>query len=255
MSDAILVDRQGDIAIATMNLPAKRNAIGRELFPALQQTFEALQADTSLRALVFSGGANFCAGGDLDDLKDPSPDFRRDMVLGLSAVKAMIGGPLPIVAAVEGNAFGAGFALAMACDFVVADENTRFCAAYGRVGLMPDFGLLWTLPQRVGMGLARELVMLCDVIDGRRAHELKLVDRLSEPGKVMETSIALARRLADAPPAAIATTKAVLSRFPLDLDAILDWEVDAQTRLLQTDDFQEGVKAFKEKRKPKFKGR
>lgn len=255
MSEAVLVERQGNVAIARMNLPAKRNAVGRALYTALQKTFEALQADTSLRAVVFTGGENFCAGGDLDGFDDPPLDFRRGMDIGHRAIKAIAGGPLPVVAAVEGTAFGAGFSLAMASDFVVADEQTKFCAAFGRVGLVPDYGLLWSLPQRVGIGLARELLMLCDVIDGRQAHELKIVDRLCETGKVMETAMALAQRLAAAPPATIATTKAALSRFPLSLDQMLAWEADTQSLLLHTEDFAEGLKAFKEKRKPRFQGR
>lgn len=255
MPDAVLVERRGAIAIVTLNLPNKRNAIGKALYTTLPRVLAQLQDDPKLRALVLSGGAHFCAGGDLSTLDEPPLEMRAGMAMGHRAVRALVGGNLPIVAAVEGNAFGAGFSLAMACDFVVGDENSRFCAAFGRVGLCPDYGLLWSLPQRVGLGRTKEILMLCDVIDGRAAHAEGLLDRLSETGHVLDSAIALAERLAEVPPASIRTTKAVLSRFPLSLDTMLAWEADTQALLVRTEDFAEGVRAFQEKRSPRFNGR
>jgi 2-(1,2-epoxy-1,2-dihydrophenyl)acetyl-CoA isomerase len=252
MSGVVLTERRSAVVVVTLNLPRKRNALGAELYPELTRVLETLQGDGSLRAIVLTGGPHFSVGGDLEGLDAPVLEMRRAMHLGQRLIRAIVGGPLPVVAAVEGNAYGAGFSLAMACDFVVADANTRFCAAFGRVGLTPDYGLLWTLPQRVGTVRTRELVMLCEPIDGTQAHAWGAVDRLCESGTVLPTAIALAERLARQPTGTISTTKAVLSRLPLNLDTLLAWEADTQALLVQSDDFREGVRAFTEKRPPSF---
>jgi enoyl-CoA hydratase/carnithine racemase len=254
MNDAVLIEHHGAVAIVTMNLPEKRNALDGNLVQALVEALTHLQDSTDTRALVLSGGRHFCAGGDLSALDNPPMAMRRAMQIGHRIVRTLTSGPLPVVAAVQGTAYGAGFSMAMACDFVVADENATFCAAFGRVGLTPDFGLLWTLPQRVGIGVAREIVMLCEPIAGPKARELGLVDRLTEVGAVPHTAIDLAQRLAQAPPATIATAKSVLARQPLSLDAMLAWEADTQTLLTGTDDFAEGVEAFAQQRPARFLG-
>jgi len=254
MTAPVLIERREQIAVVTLNLPEKRNALGATLYPALSQTLVELQDDLSLRALVLYGGKHFCAGGDLSSMNVSPLAMRHAMSVGHRSVRSLIGGRLPTVAAVEGNAFGAGFSLAMACDFVVGDETTTFCAAFGRVGLTPDYGLMWTLPQRIGIAKTRELLMLCDPVKGANAHALQLLDRFVEPGHVLDEAIALAERLALAPPATLSTTKAALSRLPLSLDTMLAWESDTQSLLVRTNDVAEGVRAFAERRAARFQG-
>jgi 2-(1,2-epoxy-1,2-dihydrophenyl)acetyl-CoA isomerase len=255
MTEPVLIERRGEVAVVTLNMPEKRNALGPALYQALPQILTELQHDDGLRALVLTGGKHFCSGGDLSGLDDPPLTMRRSMHQGQGSVRALCVGPLPVVAAVEGNAYGAGFSLAMACDFVIADEDTRFCASFARVGLTADYGLLWSLPQRVGIGVAREILMLGEPITGTQGKACGLVDRLSDKGEVLTTAIALAERLAKSAPGTIATAKSVLSRWPMGLDHVLAWEADTQSLLIRSEDFAEGVRAFKGRRPAKFTGR
>jgi len=250
----VLVERRGTIAIVTLNQAAKRNALSRELSSILARTLAELQDDDSLRALVLTGGAHFSAGGDLGDLSVPALTMRQAMRIGQRNVQLLSGGRLPVVAAVQGSAFGAGFSLAMACDFVVVDSNSTFGAAFGRIGLTPDYGLMWSLPQRVGIGMTREILMFCEPIKGEQAKAIGLADRLVASGEVLPASIALAEKLAALPPASVATTKSVLSRLPMSLDTMLAWEADTQALLVGTGDFAEGIKAFGERRAGHFRG-
>ena len=255
MTELVLVERRGAVAVVTMNLPARRNALGPALYSSLSRTLAELQDDPELRALVLTGGEHFCVGGDLSGLDDPPLVMRQQMQIGQRIIRLLAGGRLPCVAGVEGNAYGAGFSMAMACDFVIVDEGTAFCAAFGRVGLQPDYGLLWSLPQRVGLGLTREIIYFCEPIKGTQAKALGLADQLVPQGQVPGSAIKLAQRLAELPPGTAATTKSVLSRLPLSLDIMLAWEADTQSVLASTSDFREGVKAFTERRAPRFTGR
>jgi 2-(1,2-epoxy-1,2-dihydrophenyl)acetyl-CoA isomerase len=255
MDDALLIERRGGVAILTMNLPQRRNALAPALYQGLERHLRELQDDPSCRAIVLSGGKHFCAGGELDGLSDVALEMRANMRTGHRVLRAIVGGRIPVIAAVEGAAFGAGLSLAAACDFIVAESQSKFGAVFGKVGLMPDWGALWTLPQRMGLARARRMMMFAEVVGGVEAHAMGLADFLAEDGGVLAMAIARATQLADASPGSLAATKSFLARNPLGFDSLLDWEADAQALLIASSDFAEGCTAFAEKRPPVFTGK
>jgi 2-(1,2-epoxy-1,2-dihydrophenyl)acetyl-CoA isomerase len=253
---ALLERREGGVVVLTMNVPEKRNALVPEIREGLLETLARLDEDRECRAIVLTGaGSAFCAGGDISNPGPfTGPQVRMLMKRPQRLLRAIAGHSKPVIAAVDGPAFGAGFALASACDFVAAGENASFCAAYGRIGVMPDIGLLWSLPLRVSMGVVREVVMFSDVIKAPQAKAMGIVEWLAEGQTGLELAMERAQQLATKATAAIGATKALLVRAPLDIDTVLSHEMEAQAWLGATEDAQEGGLAFREKRKPEFKG-
>lgn len=253
---ALLERREGNVVVLTMNVPEKRNALVPGIREGLLEALARLDEDRECRAIVLTGaGTAFCAGGDIS-AKGPftGPQVRMLMKRPQRLLRAIAGHSKPVIAAVDGPAFGAGFALASACDFIAAGENASFCAAYGRIGVMPDIGLLWSLPLRVSMGVVREVVMFADVIKAPQAKAMGIVEWLAEGQTGLELAMERALQLATKATASIAATKALLVRAPLDIDTVLSHEMEAQAWLGATEDAQEGGAAFREKRKAVFKG-
>ena len=214
----------------------------------------SLNADPECRAIVLTGsGGEFSAGADLSGFNEATVRACRTRLRrgGLPLMREMVAGTKPIVAAVEGHAFGAGLALAAACDYVVAAEGAKFCCAFTRVGFMPDMGLMYTLPHRVGTARAKQLIALADVIPAQRAERLGLVDELVSEGQALPAARAVARRFADGPPLAFEMVKSV---FAYGLEAMLQAELALQPMLSLSQDHQEGKQAFAERRKPQFRG-
>lgn len=253
----VIVDRDGAVALIRLNVPAKRNALTADLVTALSAALDGVAADRSARAVVLTGsGGAFCAGGDLGGMEAADPLGGTAMMRACQGIVRRITSlPQPVVAAVEGGAFGAGFSIALACDLVVVAPSSRFCAAFGKVGLMPDLGLLWSLPQRVSLGRARELLMLCEVLDGEAAVADRIADMLAPEGEVLSTALSRARRLAEAAPGAVAAIKRVLAAWPQSLDEVLRAEEAGQALLMATADHGAARTAFFEKRAVSFEGR
>jgi enoyl-CoA hydratase/carnithine racemase len=166
-------------------------------------------------------------------------------------VRLMVNSRLPLIAAVEGWCVGAGISIVCACDHAVAAGDALFRAPFARVGLIPDLGLLHTLPQRVGLGRAREMLLFGETMDARRAHEIGLVDRLCPPGEALAEAKKRALVLAELAPLSLALTKAALAK---GLDEALAQERELQAALFMTADHAEGKRAFLEKRAPTFRG-
>lgn len=253
----VLESREGGIVTLTLNDPERRNALAAPMTRRLLEIFTALQADKACRAVVIAAnGSAFSAGGDLAAMKGRSDDYvERRLALGREShplVRLMVTGLKPVVAAVEGPAFGAGLALAAACDYIVAGPTARFCVAQMRVGLVPDMGVYWTLKQRVGGGFAREMVLLAREVKAEEAFQRGLVNQVAEPP--LAAALAIAEQFARLPPLSIGLAKAALSESTDTLSDTFRAEKDLQPMLYRTRDHKEAVAAFFEKRRPTFNG-
>jgi enoyl-CoA hydratase/carnithine racemase len=180
---------------------------------------------------------------------------RNRIRAGRETVETMARGEKPIIAAVEGFAFGAGLSLALLADWIVAAEDSKFCASFGKVGLMGDMGLFWTLPQRVKTGKAKRMLMLADVVAADEALEIGLVEATAPKGEALAAAIKKAQAFAEAAPLPNRLTREALSNFPAGMDDMLAYESQGQGILFTSADTAEGLAAFFEKRKPAFQGK
>lgn len=250
------VTREGPVAIVTLNNPHRRNAMGRHMRQLLRDTIHRLMIDDpDSRAIVLTGaGEHFCAGADISEMtKRTILQSREILAESCAVVRDLLAGPKPVVAAVEGVAFGAGLSLAVAADYVVAASTARFCAAFLRVGLIPDTGILWTLPKRIGMARAREMLSLATEIDGNQAVAIDLANEGVEPGAARARAIEVALSLAALPPLGVALLKESLTTATT-MEGALRAEIDYQPILRRSNDHQAACKAFMEKTEPVFTG-
>lgn len=255
-SPFVLTDDRGAVRVLTLNDPDRRNAISLELRVELIRELDAAMADPAVRAIVLTGaGGTFSSGGDLSTLQVDDPAATRErMNLLARVISTIVNGGTPVVAAVEGTAFGAGLSLAASCDYIVASDDARFCASFGRVGLMPDGCLLWTLPPRVGLGRARAIMLTSDVISAPDAAGWGLAEELATPGTTLTVAVERATALAAGPSRAFAATKRILAAGATSLEELAALEIEAQVALLASRDFAEGRDAFFAKRKAVFTG-
>jgi enoyl-CoA hydratase/carnithine racemase len=253
----VKTERSGPVAILTLSYPERRNALSLVLRAVLLDALQAAMADDTCRAVVITGeGDHFCSGGDISSFDGVTPaSGRLRMQRVHQVVRLIVRGEKPVIAAVEGHAAGAGLCLAAACDMVVASKTATFSCTFNKIGLFPDLGGAWTIPLRMGLGKAKMLMMGGRRLDGLEAERQGLVDQLAEPGQALKDALALAHDVSKSAPLSNGLVKAVLSRGPASLEEVMAAEADAQGVLYGTDDFQEGRRAFLEKRSPRFNGR
>lgn len=251
----VLAEQIGAVAVVTLNRPDKVNAIDIPLRLALADAIEAADRDASVRAIVLTGaGRSFCSGGDISSMERMEPEAALERAqLAQRVTRAIWSTGKPVVAAVEGAAFGAGTALAAACDRVVASRNARFSTTFSAIGLAGDMGAYVSLPTRVGVARARQMLMFPRTIDAEEALTIGLVDALVEPATALDAALEDAARLAAGPADALAVIKSLLAVAPgLAPFEVLDREATHQAALFGSDDFAEGVAAFKQKRRAVF---
>ena len=251
----VLVHDDAAVRTITLNRPQKRNAIDIELRIALAEAIESADRDPAVRVIILTGaGPAFCSGGDISTMQRMPPEHALDRVqLAQRVIRAVWATPKPVLAAVEGSAYGAGTALAAACDRVVAARDATFATTFTNVGLAGDMGISISLPARVGVARARQMLMLPAPILAPEALELGLIDAVVEPGQALESARRDGRQLAAGPQHAYGVIKALLTNpNTIDPFELLDREATCQSELFDTDDFAEGIAAFREKRRPVF---
>ena len=249
----VFEERHGAVLVLTLDYPARRNAFAMPIRVGLIAALEQAQGDNTVRAVVITGaGGHFCSGGDISGMDVKSAlEGRERMRVSHALIRLMVLGSVPVVAAIEGYCVGAGLSLACACDTIVAAEDARLGAGFGRIGLMADLGLPHTLPLRVGQGRARQVFLYHEQMTAAAAERIGLVDHVVPKGHALDKAMERARFLAEQAPAPMALTKEMLGE---GLDRALEQERHFQSTLFMTEDFAEGRAAFLGKRQPKFKG-
>jgi len=251
----VRVDRPDPVVCRiAIDVPARRNAINPAVVSELQTAFRNALDDNVVRAIVLTGtGGHFCSGGDLKSMDGITEDGARIRMQRNHAFAAMVqGSAKPVVSAVEGTAMGGGAGLALLPDFVVAGKGAKIGFPFLRVGLVPDYGLLHTLPRRVGWARARRMILNCEVIGGEQAYSLGLVDELAEDGEVQGAALAAAVRLSRLPPVALQRVKEGFDAYPGSFSEDMARELTSQVACFIGDELKEGVAAFSEKREPDF---
>jgi 2-(1,2-epoxy-1,2-dihydrophenyl)acetyl-CoA isomerase len=262
-SGPIVVETKHEsIAVLAMNRPDRLNALNNELAMAVSDALERIAEDASVNVVVITGvGRAFCAGGDLGLLGQgrqtgATQDLGPLLRAGMQMVLKMRTMPQPVIAAVNGAAAGAGMNIALAADIRIAAEDATFGQNFSKVGLFPDYGGTFFLPQLVGPAKAAELFYTGEMIDAKTALALGLVNQIFPAAQLEAEVKALAKKIAHGPTMAIrAVKKALFASHAKELAHALNNEVEEQMRCYLSDDCKEGITAFFEKRHPKFQGK
>ena len=251
------------VGTVRLNRPEKLNALTFQAYADLRDLVAELPARSDVRTLVITGeGHGFSSGGDVEEIIGPLLEMGTAELLEFtrmtgSVVQALRECPIPVIAAINGVAAGAGAVLALACDFRVMAESSSFAFLFTRVGLAgADMGSAYLLPRIVGLGRATELLLLGDKVTARRCHEIGLATSVTADDHLPDHVSALAQRLAEGPAFAYSTTKSLLTReLDMALGPAIELEAITQALLMHSEDFEEFYTAWSEGRRPEWSGR
>jgi enoyl-CoA hydratase/carnithine racemase len=249
---------QGQTMVLALSNPEHRNALGPEMYAAGVEALSVAESSPEVRSVVITGaGSTFSAGGNLQRLlanREQPPEVQAQSIEGLHGwIESVRTFPKPVIAAVEGAAAGAGFSLALACDLIVAAEDAVFVMAYSNIALSPDGGATWSLARALPRQLAAELLMTGERMGARRLHELGLVNRVTAAGAALDEALALAERLNDRAPNALASIKELLNDADgATLSRQLASERDHFVRNLHHANAGIGIAAFLAKQPPRY---
>ena len=259
MYETLRIDARDGIVLLYFNRPEKLNAINGEMFGELEDFFDRIaRGEQRADALILTGeGRAFVAGADIHPYQTMTlSEFTAFQRLGRRVMEKLERLPCPVIAAVNGYAFGGGFEIALACDIIIADETAKFALPEAKLGLLPGGGGTQRLPRIVGPYVAKRMLCAAETIDARRAYELNLVTEVTPKGQVVDAALALAQTItARCAPLAVRMAKRLVDEgLQASLPTALSMEMDSTALLFATADKTEGIAAFVEKRDPEFKG-
>lgn len=264
MTDPVLYQQQGRIAIITLNRPDTRNALSDDVVPALIAQLERAQADTGISCVILTGaGPSFSSGGNLKEIRAMTQEKKLsvheirnwylDCIQQIPRTMARL--TVPVICAVNGHAIGAGCDLTMMCDIRIASEKAVFAESFMRVGLIPGDGGAWFLPRVIGLSRACEMSYTCDLIDAHKAERWGMVSEVVAPEKLLDAALAMAGRIVAHPPMGVRyAKKLLLESQQMPLSAALEMAAGMQATLQNTADHLEAIDAALDKRQPVFRG-
>lgn len=258
MSKQIETVIDGRLATVTFNQPETMNAMDGEMMKELADTVEELKNNSSVHVVLFRGaGKAFSSGGNVKAMLDPrGPMNMEEVMVHLSKLAlSLYTMPQITIASVHGAAAGLGCSIAIACDIVIAEESSKIAMNFIGIGLLPDGGGHFFLKERVGTAKAKQLIWSGEVLDGKRAAQVGLVDQVVPDGEAWNAAQQRAQQLLHSPTASMAFSKKILHASGLEeLKKIVELEAEGQAAMRKTSDHQEGIRAFVEKRRPSFTG-
>ncbi|MEK4425782.1 enoyl-CoA hydratase/isomerase family protein [Solibacillus sp. FSL K6-1523] len=256
--DVLLKEKKNQILYLTLNRPEKLNAFSMELTSSLITALKEAEADDDVKVIILTGaGKSFCAGGDVSSMgsrRDPATAI-ASMQNTSKVTKTILQLDKYVISAVHGYAAGAGFSLALASDFIIADQHARFVSSFKNIGLVPDLGLIKLLSERVSLPIAKEWISSAKIVSAEEAYAERVINRIATKD-LLEVATEFAQFIVDGPPLANKFVKYMLNNASdFSHEASIMQENIIQTLMFQTEDAKEGVRAFAEKRSPDFKGK
>jgi len=258
MSDQVLREQDGRVAILTINRPDKLNALNQQVRNDVMAQLAELENDDSVGAVVITGAGDkaFIAGADISEFAGRSPMDQREAMRSPRIFDVMATFPKPVIAMINGYCLGGGCELALSCDIRVASSKSRFGQPEINLGLIPGGGGTQRLARQVGLGQAMRMILSGSMIDAEEAREIGLVDQIASPEELRATTLGLAAKIASQSPLTLKIAKqAVRASQSLPIDDGLSYERDLFCLCFSTEDMKEGVAAFLEKRRAEWKGR